>query len=137
MKYLHSGYILFCKEANYEDNGLVNATGLFDVFVEKSFPAKIDCVCIVGFGTPYERRQYKGLVTIEDPDGEPIYVKDFHANDPNDIYKGHYIFKPELNLSKEGAYSAKVTLLNWKDDTMWDCERQFWAMVEGEAPPDP
>ena len=137
MKYLHSGYILFCREADYEDNGRVNAHGLFDLFVEKELPAKMDCVCVVGFGTPYERRQYKGLFTIEDPDGNPIYIKDFNANDPSDIFKGHYIFRPELTLVKQGAYSAKVAILNWKDDTMWDCERKFWTMVESDAPPDP
>lgn len=134
MKYLHSGYILFCQNASHEEDGKVDALGLFDLFVVKEFPAKMDCTCIIGFGTPYERRQYKGIVTIEDPDGNIVYTRDFNANDPADIFKGHYIFQPDVNLNKEGAWAAKVSLLNWKDESMWDCERKFFAMKEGEVP---
>ncbi len=137
MKYLHSGYILFCQGADYEEDGRVDARGLFDLFVLKEVPSKMNCTCVIGFGTPYERRQYKGIVTIEDPDGNVVLTKDFNANDPGDIFKGHYIFQPDVSLTKEGAWSAKVSLLNWKDDTMWDCERKFFAMLEGDAPPDP
>jgi hypothetical protein len=137
MKYLHSGYILFCQEADHEDNGRIDTKGLFDLFVVEDLPAKMDCTCVIGFGTPFERRQYKGHVSIEDPDGTEVFSKEFAANDPGDIFKGHYIFKPEVTLSKEGAWSAKVSLKNYKDDTMWDFERKFWTMVAGDAPPDP
>lgn len=137
MKYLHSGYILFCQEADHEENGKVNARGLFDLFVVKELPAKMDCMCVIGFGTPYERRQYKGTVTIEDPDANVIFTLDFNANDPGDIFKGHYIFKAEATLPKEGGYVAKVILRNYKDDIMWDCERKFFTMLEGETPIDP
>ena len=136
MKYLHSAYILCCQEASHEENGRVDARGLFDLFVVKEFPAKMDCMCVLGFGTPYERRQYKGTVTIEDPDGNIIFEKEFHANDPADIFKGHYLFKAEATLPKEGAYAAKISLKNWKDDTMWDFERKFFSMLEG-SPVDP
>ena len=67
MKYLHSGYILFCQGADHEEDGRVDARGLFDLFVLKELPTKMNCTCVIGFGTPYERRQYKGIVTIEDP----------------------------------------------------------------------
>ncbi|HMO22405.1 MAG TPA: hypothetical protein PKC98_15715, partial [Candidatus Melainabacteria bacterium] len=77
-----------------------------------------------GFGTPYERRQYKGTVTIESPDGVEVYKGEFSANDPNDIYKGHHVFKPDIILEKEGMWAVKVTLRNWKDENMWDFERR-------------
>ncbi len=136
MKYLHSGYILFCQEADHEENGTIDAKGLFDLFVVPELPAKMDCTCVIGFGTPYERRQYKGTVIIEDPDTNIIFMREFNANDPNDIFKGHYLFKADCMLSKEGAYAAKVSLKNWKDDSIWDFERKFFCMLAG-APPDP
>ncbi|MBK7836853.1 MAG: hypothetical protein IPP57_16875 [Candidatus Obscuribacter sp.] len=136
MKYLHDGYILFCQEATHEENGRVDAIGLFDLFVVKELPTPMGCSCVLGFGTPFERRQYKGNVTIEDPDGKVIFEREFNANDPADIFKGHYIFKPDATLTKEGAYAAKVSLKNWKDDTMWDFERKFFTMLEG-TPTDP
>jgi hypothetical protein len=137
MKYLHSGYILFCEGAEHTDSGAVDVRGLFDVFVEKSFPTKMNCSFVVGFGTPFERRQYKGLITIEDPDGKEVFRKEFSANDPAHVYKGHYIFRPEITLTKEGLWTAKVALSNWKDESVWDLERRFWSMVEGATPPDP
>ncbi|MGH9554031.1 MAG: hypothetical protein ACRD3W_31925 [Terriglobales bacterium] len=137
MKYLHSGYILFCEEAQHEDNGRVDAKGLFDLFVLKELPTKMDCCVIVGFGTPYERRQYKGYVTIENPEGEEKFRKEFAANDPNDIFKGHYLFKPDVTIDQPGLWSVKTVLHNWKDESMWDFERKFWTMLQGDAPPDP
>ncbi len=137
MKYLHSGYILFCDEAEHAESGRVNAQGLFDLFVSKKLPIKTDCFMIIGFGTPYERRQYNGVITIENPNGEVVVKKEFQANDPSDIYKGHYVFKPNMLLDREGMWSAKVVLKNFKDDAMWDIERKFWVMVEGDSPPDP
>jgi hypothetical protein len=137
MKYLHTGYILFCDEAEHAENGRVNAEGLFDLFVGKSLPLKTKCYMIVGFGTPYERRQYKGVITIENPNGEVVFSKEFNANDPSDIYKGHYVVKPDIVLNQEGMWNAKVILKNWKEDPMWDIERKFWVMVEGDSPPDP
>ncbi|MBX9948590.1 MAG: hypothetical protein K2Y39_05485 [Candidatus Obscuribacterales bacterium] len=136
MKYLHGGYILFCDQAEHAENGRVNAQGLFDVFVGE-LPLKMDCQMVIGFGTPFERRQYKGLVVIENPEGHEIFRKEFQANDPNDIYKGHYIVTPEVTIDKEGMWTAKCVLRNYKDETMWDVSRQFWSMVEGSAPPDP
>jgi hypothetical protein len=137
MKYLHSGYILFCDQAEHAENGRVDAQGLFDLFVGKSLPIKMNCQMIVGFGTPYERRQYKGTISLENPTGEVVMSKDFNANDPADIYKGHYVFKPEAVLDTEGMWNAKVILKNWKEEAMWDLERKFWVMIEGDAPPDP
>jgi len=137
MKYLHSGYILFCDQAEHAEDGRIDAQGLFDLFVCKSMPTKVNCNVVVGFGTPYERRQYKGTFSIENIEGQEVFTKEFNANDPADIYKGHYIFKPELTLDKEGMWTAKVVLRNWKDEAMWDQQRQFWVMVEGDAPPDP
>ena len=125
MKYLHSGYILFCEDTERGDDGSLNLKGIFDVFVVKEIPYHSSCSWVIGFGTPYERRQYKGTVTIENPDGEEAYRGEFSANDPNDIYKGHHVFKPQLNLSKEGMWSVKVTLRNWKDENMWDFEYIF------------
>jgi hypothetical protein len=137
MKYLHSGYILFCTEAEHTENGSVDVKGLFDVFVLKELPSKMDCTWVIGFGTPFERRQYKGLVTIENPEREELLRKEFSANDPANIYKGHYIFKPNITLATEGMWTVKVALSNWKDHTIWDLQRNFWAMIEGSAPPDP
>jgi hypothetical protein len=137
MKYLHSGYILFCDQAEHAENGRIDTQGLFDLFVCKTMPVKANCHVVVGFGTPYERRQYKGTFSIENIEGQEVFTKEFKAHDPADIYKGHYIFKPEINLDKEGMWTAKVVLRNWKDEAMWDLQRQFWVMVEGDAPPDP
>jgi hypothetical protein len=137
MKYLHSGYILFCDKAEHGENGRVDASGLFDLFVGKELPIKMNCWMILSFGTPYERRQYKGYVTIENPEGKELLKKEFQANDPEDIFKGHYLFQPEVTLDKEGMYTVKVVLHNYKDDPMWDFERKFWTMIEGDSPPDP
>src|SRR5262249_19133135 len=98
MKYLHNGYILFCDKADYAEDGRVDASGLFDMFLGKDMPIKMSCYCVLGFGTPYERRQYKGVVSIENPEGAEVFQKEFNANDPQDIYKGHYIFKPDITL---------------------------------------
>ncbi len=112
MKYLHSGYILFCKEAEHADDGTVNLHGMFDLFVERALPIKMDCTWVIGFGTPFERRQYKGLVTVENPDGEEILRKEFSANDPADIYKGHYIFRPKsLSLKKACGQSKLFSII--------------------------
>jgi hypothetical protein len=137
MKYLHSGYILFCRQAEHNADGALDALGLFDVFVEKELPAKVDCCWVIGFGTPFERRQYKGIITIDDPDGQEVFTREFSANDPADIFKGHYIFRPEITLTKEGMFTAKVVLKNYKDDSVWDLQRNFWTMLESAAPPDP
>lgn len=137
MKYLHSGYILFCEKAEHEENGRVDALGLIDLFVGKELPVKMDCWWVIGFGTPFERRQYKGLVILENPAGEEVFRKEFQANDPSDIYKGHYLFKAEAILDTEGVWTARAALNNWKDEAMWDMERKFWTMLEGDAPPDP
>ena len=137
MKYLHSGYILFCQKAEHAEDGRINVEGLFDIFVEKSFPAKPDCYWVIGFGTPYERRQYKGTITVTNPDGEDVYTREFQANDPALIFKGQYIFKPDLTLTKEGLWTAKVVLNNWKDNSVWDLQRPFWATIEKDSHPDP
>jgi hypothetical protein len=137
MKYLHSGYILFCKAADHSENGFVDVHGLFDIYVEKSLPAKPDCLWVVGFGTPYERRQYKGVVSVIDPEGITVYSVDFQANDPDAVFKGHYIFRPDFNLTKEGQWTAKVALSNWKDNTVWHLERPFFVTLEKASHPDP
>jgi hypothetical protein len=137
MKYLHSGYILFCQRAEHSENGCIDVEGLFDIFVESSLPAKNNCLWVVGFGTPYERRQYKGAVTVADPEGKDVFSVDFQANDPETVFKGHYIFKPDFVLTKEGQWTAKVVLSNWKDNTVWSLERPFWVTLEKESVPDP
>ena len=137
MKYLHSGYILFCDKAEHGEDGRVDAQGLFDLFVGKELPIRMNCAWVVAFGTPYERRQYKGTVVLEDPDGKEVFSKEFNANDPNDLFKGHYIFTPDILLTREGLWTAKVFLKNWKGEGVWDVQRQFWTMLEGDAPPDP
>jgi len=137
MKYLHSGYILFCEKAEHAENGHIDAHGLFDLFVAKEMPIKMNCHWVISFGTPYERRQYKGTVILEDPDGREVYSSEFNANDPNDLFKGHYIFKPDITLSREGMWTAKVILKNWKAENVWETQRQFFAMIEGDTPPDP
>lgn len=137
MKYLHSGYILFCEKAEHAEDGRVNTTGLFDLFIGKSLPLQMNCSWVIGFGTPYERRQYKGLVVVEDPDGREVFSQEFNANDPNDIFKGHYVMRPEITLNREGLWTAKIFLKNWKGEGVWDIQRQFWVMIGGDAPPDP
>jgi hypothetical protein len=137
MKYLHSGYILFCDRAEHAEDGHINTFGLFDLLVSKKSPMKMKCYCVIGFGTPYERRQYKGTVVIEDPEGNQVFSKEFNANDPNDLFKGHYIFPLDIELPKEGSWTVKVNLQNWKAEDVWEVQRQFWAMIEGDAPPDP
>lgn len=97
----------------------------------------MNCCWVIGFGTHFERRQYKGLITIEDPDAKEVFRKEFSANDPAHIYKGHYIFKPDITLTKEGLWNAKVVLSNYKDESVWDLERHFWTMLASDTPPDP
>ena len=137
MKYLHSGYILFCDKAEHSEDGRVDTYGLFDLFKGKSLPIKMNCSWVISFGTPFERRQYKGLVVLEDPNGKEIFSKEFNANDPNNLYRGHYIFHTDLMLNREGLWTAKVFLKNWKGEGVWDVERQFWCTIEGDLPPDP
>lgn len=137
MKYLHSGYVLFAQKADHAEDGKVNALGLFDLCTGKNLPLRMKCDVIIGFGTPYERRQYKGVLTVEGPDGQELVNHEFHANDPNDLYKGHYIYPMDINVTVEGSCSAKVVLSNWKNETVWEFTRQFWAMVVGDEPPDP
>ena len=137
IKYLHSGYIIFCQKANFADDGKLNAFGLFDLFLSKALPIKMNCQWLIGFGTPFERRQYKGIATIEDPQGAEIYRQEFNANDPSDLYRGNYILPVNLDLESEGLYTAKIALLNWEEKIIWDIERKFWAMLEQEYPSDP
>ena len=137
MKYLHSGYILFCDKADHDDNGMLNVFGLFDVLEVNQLPTNMHCSWVVGFGTPYERRTYKGQLIVEDPAGKQVLDHEFAANDPNDIFKGHYVFKPEIDVEQEGAWTVKVSLRNWKDENMWEIERQFWCMLKSDSPPDP
>lgn len=137
MKYLHSGYILFCESSERNDEGGLNLKGIFDVFVVKELPLRTSNHWVIGFGTPYERRQYKGTVSIENPKGEVVHTHEFAANDPSEIYKGHHVFQPNLELTTEGMWSVKVSLQNWKDENMWDFERKFWCMIEPDTPPDP
>lgn len=137
MKYLHSGYILFCDKADHAEDGRINTFGLFDLFALPSLPEKRSFNCVISYGTPYERRQYKGNLIIEDPEGNVVVNHDFNANDPNDLYKGHYSFPLELNVNKEGLWIAKACLYNWKNENIWSYSREFWAMVERDGPPDP
>ena len=137
MKYLHSGYILFCDRAEHAEDGRVNALGLFDLAAGKNTPIAMKCHCVIGFGTPYERRQYKGTIIIEDPNGKELLQHEFQANDPNDLFKGHYILPVDLTLRTEGTYTARVVLSNWKNENVWEVTRQFWVMVVGDGPPDP
>lgn len=137
MKYLHSGYILFCDKAEHDDHGMLNVHGLFDVFELDEIPTKVNCAWVIGFGTPYERRQYQGSVTIQDPSGTTVCEQEFSANDPQDIFKGHYVFRPEIAVNQEGAWVVRCWLRNWKDENMWDIERQFWVMKKTDSPPDP
>lgn len=133
MKYLHSGYILFCERAHHTKDGRVDAHGLFDVCVGESLPIQMNCDLVIGFGTPFERRQYNGVVLVENPDGKEVFRKEFQANDPSDAYKGHYILKPDLTLDREGMWTVKVYLRNLKDESIWDLQRQFWAMTGGDT----
>lgn len=128
MKYLHSGYILLCNEADHAKDGRVNAKGLFDLFVVEDFPSQLKCNCIIGFGTPYERRQYKGHLEIEDPTGRTIFTSDFEANDLEDLLRGHSIVPCELWLHTEGSYTIRCALYNWKNENVWEVARQLWAM---------
>jgi len=137
MKYLHSGYILFCDKAEHGEDGRVDTRGLFDLFVGKSLPIPMNCTWLIGFGTPYERRQYKGMAILEDPDGREVFSKEFNANDPNDLFRGHYIMRPDITMNREGLWTAKIFLKNWKGEGVWDIQRQFWVMVGGDSPPDP
>lgn len=137
MKYLHSGYVLFCERADHAEDGRINALGLFDLASGKNMPLRMKCDVIIGFGTPYERRQYKGKLTVEDPNGTELVSHEFNANDPNDLFKGHYIYPMDINIAQEGSYTARVILSNWKNETVWEFTRQFWAMTVGDAPPDP
>ena len=44
-----------------------------------------------------------------------------------------YIFKPDITLTKEGMWTVKVVLSNWKSITGLDLQRTFWTMIEGFA----
>jgi hypothetical protein len=136
MKYLHSGYVLFCDRAEHAEDGRIHAIGLFDLVSGPNLPLRMKCDCVIGFGTPYERRQYKGIITIESPSGKALVTHEFSANDPSDLFKGHYIFPIDLNFTEEGTYTARVVLYNWKNEAVWEVARQFWAMVVGDEPPD-
>jgi hypothetical protein len=136
MKYLHSGYILFCDRADHAEDGRVNAFGLFDLCTGSHLPLRMKCDCVISFGTPYERRQYKGLLVVEAPDGKQLVSHEFSANEPGELLQGHYIHKLDLNILQEGTYTARAVLSNWKNDNVWEVSRQFWAMV-ADKPPDP
>jgi len=140
MKYLHSGYILLCEKADHAEDGRINAHGLFDLIVVDHFPMYITCEFVVGFGTPYERRQYRGHVEVEDPIGRNVFTHDFNANDPGDLLRGHAIFPADILIQQEGCYTIKTALYNWKNENVWEVTRQLWAMIrddegdeEGEA----
>jgi hypothetical protein len=137
MKYLHSGYILFCDRAEHAEDGRINALGLFDLCTGNNLPLRMSCNCIIGFGTPYERRQYKGLLTIEGPDGHELVSHEFSANEPGEMLQGHYIYKLDINILQEGSYTARAILSNWKNENVWEVSRDFWAMVAQDGPPDP
>ena len=137
MKYLHSGYVLFCDRAEQEDNGRLNAVGLFDLCSGANLPLRMKCDCVIGFGTPYERRQYKGLFTVEGPDGKELIKHEFSTNEPGELLKGHYVYKLDFNVLEEGTYTARAILSNWKNENVWEVSRQFWATVEQDKPPDP
>lgn len=130
MKYLHSGYILFCETATHADGGRVDLKGVFDLFVVKTLPTLLSCNCVIGFGTPYERRQYRGHLEIEDPTGHVVLRKDFNANDPEDLFRGHSLFPVELSITAEGSWTVRCSLYNWKNENVWEVNRQLWAMVE-------
>lgn len=133
MKYLHSGYILLCNKADHAKDGRVNAHGLFDLFVVEDFPSQMSGHCIVGFGTPYERRQYKGHLEVEDPTGRTVFTADFDANDTEDLLRGHAIVPVDLWLHVEGCYTIRCALYNWKNENVWEVSRQLWAMKTGSA----
>lgn len=141
MKYLHSGYILFCNTASYaedtgraEDNGRVDLTGVFDLFVVQKLPTMMNCHCVIGFGTPYERRQYRGHLEVEDPTGHVVLRKEFNANDPDNLFRGHSLFPIELAITAEGAWTVRCSLYNWKNENVWEVSRQLWAMIETPVP---
>ena len=129
MKYLHSGYILLCEAADHAADGRVNTTGLFDLFVVDNFPFNLKCVVVVGFGTPYERRQYKGHLEIEDPSGRTIFTQDFNANDLSDLLRGHAIFSAQIPIDSAGCFTFRCSLYNWKNENVWEVSRQLWAML--------
>ncbi len=129
MKYLHSGYILLCESADHAADGRINLHNLFDLFVVDQFPSDIKCQFVVGFGTPYERRQYCGHLEVEDPNGRVIFTHDFNANDPEDLLCGHAIFPASIPLDMEGCITVKCVLSNWKNETVWEVNRQLWAML--------
>ena len=128
MKYLHSGYILLCERADYAEDGRINVHGLFDLFVVDTFPSNLKCQFVVGFGTPYERRQYLGKMEIEDPNGRVVFEKEFPANDPEHLLRGNAIFPAEVLVYVEGCFTIKCVLSNWKNETVWEVTRQLWAM---------
>lgn len=137
MKYLHSGYILLCDRADHAEDGRVNTHGLFDLFIVEQLPASYNCHCVIGFGTPYERRQYRGYLEVEDPFGKIVISKDFNANDPNNLFRGHSILPLELQITAEGCWTMRCSLYNWKNENVWEVTRQFWAMLASDSPPDP
>lgn len=135
MKYLHSGYILLCDRADHAEDGRINAHGLFDLFVVDNFPNNMRCQFVVGFGTPYERRQYRGHLEVEDPTGRVVFSADFNANDPDDLLRGHAIFPAQIPIDTEGCFTVRCTLFNWKNETVWEVTRQLWAMLRDPVGP--
>lgn len=129
MKYLHSGYILLCNGADHAEDGRINLQGIFDLLVVQDFPANLRCQFVVGFGTPYERRQYKGHLEVEDPSGRTVFTTEFNANNPDDLLRGHAIFPAQFPVDQEGCFIVKCTLMNWKGETVWEVTRQVWAMT--------
>ncbi|MBX9685721.1 MAG: hypothetical protein K2X27_03405 [Candidatus Obscuribacterales bacterium] len=134
MKYLHSGYILLCERADHAADGRINCHGLFDLLVVDQFPSTLKCQFIVGFGTPYERRQYRGHMEVEDPNGRTVFTADFNANDPSDLLRGHAIFPAEIAVQQEGCFTIRCSLYNWKTENVWEVTRQLWAMLREEVP---
>jgi hypothetical protein len=132
MKYLHSGYILLCDRADHAEDGRINTHGLFDLIVVDAFPTTIKCQFVVGFGTPYERRQYRGHVEVEDPNGRNVFTADFNANDQVDLLRGHAIFPAEILVQQEGCFTIKTALYNWKNENVWEVTRQLWAMLRDD-----
>lgn len=137
MKYLHSGYILLCDRADHAEDGRINTHGLFDLFVVDAFPSNLQCQFVVGFGTPYERRQYRGHLEIEDPNGKIVFMQDFPANDPEDLLRGHAIFPGEVLVQAEGCFTIKCMLYNWKNESVWEVTRQLWALKRGTEAHEP
>jgi hypothetical protein len=70
---------------------------------------------------------------IEDPTGRTCFNAEFNANDPNDLLRGHSIFPAQVPVDSEGCYIIRCTLYNWRNEVVWEINRQIWAMTEGTA----